>query len=86
MHHSPLAFGIGMAELIILLAIGGGVLLAGIICVVAIIASSKKSPPPVLPPRSSPEQRLGELNGLLAKQLITEAEYQERRAAIIKGL
>ena len=81
-----MAFGIGMAEIILLSAIGGGVLLIGVIIVAAITLSSKKSRPTILPASQSSEHRLGELNTLLAKRLITEAEYQERRADILKSI
>jgi len=46
-------------------------------------SASAAAPPP---PAASPEERLAKLKGLRDADLITEAEYEEQRAAIISAL
>lgn len=56
-----------------------------VIALVWYFTSRRKSAQPPQAPRGIPE-RLAELDGLRARNLITEAEYDERRRQILAGI
>lgn len=102
MNHGPpilgelvplLAFGIGVQELIvivlILLLLASPALVA--VVVVLLVNKAGKDSSPGAPPNTiatgrSRTERLEELEGLLARSLITEEEYRTQRERILNEL
>jgi hypothetical protein len=50
------------------------------------VAPATTAAPPPASHRPSAESRLQELNDLKEKQLITDAEYEQQRASILRGV
>jgi cytochrome c-type biogenesis protein CcmH/NrfG len=78
------AFAMGGAELLVILVVSvivAGAVTIGLACV---FAPGRKSPTTRGTNAKTAESRLRELDGLRESGLVTEEEYQESRAAILK--
>lgn len=83
-----LAFGIGVQEMIVIFLVLLMLSVPAIVAVVVVIFVTRKanraaSLPPQVAAARSRQERLAELDGLLAQALITEAEYQTQRERIL---
>lgn len=90
-HTLVFAMGIGVQEMLVIFFILLMLSVPAIVAVVIVLFVARKanrsasSPAPV-PSARSREERLAELDGLLAQSLITEAEYQTQRERILGEL
>ena len=76
---------IGGPEMIVILVI----LLfmaATVLLVFYLVKTISKPKPPALPPQASPQEKLLSLDSLLKEKLISEAEYEQQRRAILENL
>lgn len=87
--HSPLlAMGIGVQEMIVIFLVLVMLSVPAIVAIVVVVFVTRKAnrsaqiPPPVAAAKTR-QERLAELDGLLAQSLITEAEYQTQRERIL---
>jgi uncharacterized membrane protein len=87
--HSPfLAMGIGVQEMVVIFLLLVMLSVPAIVAIVVVMFVTRKanqsaSIPTQVPATRSPQERLSELDGLLAQSLITEAEYQTQRERIL---
>lgn len=87
-HSTLLAMGIGVQEMIVIFLLLLMLSVPAIIAIVVVVFVTRKAnrsasvPPQVTAPKSR-QERLAELDGLLAQALITEAEYQTQRERIL---
>lgn len=90
-HTADLAAVIGVHEMIVIFLVLVMLSVPAIVAVVVVVFVTRKAnrstplPPPVAAEKSR-EERLAELDGLLAQSLITEAEYQTQRERILGEL
>lgn len=88
--HAPLlAMGIGVQEMIVIFLVLVMLSVPAIVAIVVVVFISRKanrSTPvaPEVPASKSRQDRLSELDGLLAQSLITEAEYETQRERILR--
>ena len=75
---------IGIPELIILFILFGGLPLVAF--AITRLLNSKEKPPSLYPVVKTAEVRLAELDQLRSKELISEAEYEEKRKQIVDGV
>lgn len=88
-HSTLLAMGIGVQEMIVIFLLLIMLSVPAIIAIVVVVFVSRKANrsapvPPEVPATRSRQERLAELDGLLAQSLITEAEYQTQRKRILE--
>lgn len=74
---------IGMPEIFVLFVV---FLLLAAIIVAVVLVKSRKSPSTSFSRSNSAQDRLSEIDSLLQKKLITEAEYEAKRKAIVDSL